>query len=127
MGLNSYVDDNSPMIEYKFRFIGEQECVYERKNAYESEDLYTATVELFNPVTRQIETRRITSWYSPVSRADVVEYIDNIIKIKERAEEHERKQKRKKILLEKYNEYRSLMTFGELYELVDLLQDTSLR
>lgn len=127
MGLNSYGDDNSHMIEYKFRFIGEQECVYERKNAYESEDLYTATVELFNPVTKQIETRRVTSWYSPVSRVDVVEYIDNIIQIEERAKLYERKQKRKEILQKEYKDNRDHMTHEELCELIDLERDMSLR
>lgn len=122
-----FPNEHDPMIEYRFRFVGEQECKYERKNSYESEDLYSAEVELFNPVTKQIETRTITKWSYPVTHGDVVEYINNIIKIKEQTDEFDRKIERKDVLLSRYKSGLNFITFMELYELVGLLLDPDVR
>ena len=122
-----FSNEHNPMIEYRFRFVGEQECKEERKNAYEPEDLYSGPVELFNPVTKQVETRTITKWGSSVTHADVVEYINNIIKIQERADEYDRKKKRTEILLECYKDGMNFVSFSELYELVGLLLDPDIK
>lgn len=122
-----FPNEHDPMIEYRFRFVGEQTCKDERKNMYESDDLYSAEVELFNPVTKQIETRTITKWSYPVTHGDVVEYINNIIKIKEQADEFDRKIERKDVLLSRYKSGWNFITFMELYELVGLLLDPDVR
>ena len=119
-------EDYNPKIEYKFRFIGEQKCEYERKNMYESEDLYSVKVELVNPLTGKIEVCNISQWNRPITRKDVLAYIDNMISDEEYFEKRRYKRKRKEELLCMFKIKRYEMSYDELYELIELLQNNIL-
>ena len=75
MGFTSYNDDDSPMIEYKFRFIGEQERVYQRLNAYESDDVWYANVEFYHPIEKCWRKEQFTATGRQVTRKDIIEYL----------------------------------------------------
>ena len=126
MGFLEPYESEGVIVTYQFQFIGEQECSYERVNAYESEYIYRAKVNILNPFTKLWEERVISSYDTPVSRKDVINYIDRLIEEQEWISARERKNKRKNELINCYNEDKSSMAGWALIELIDLLLDTSL-
>lgn len=126
MGLNSYNDDDSPMIEYKFRFIGEQERVYQRLNAYESDDVWYANVEFFHPIEKSWRKEQFTATGRQVTRKDIVEYIDRLIDRHHAYVSQIIKEKRFNDLLYKFKNDEAI-TLGECRELIELFMDSDIR
>lgn len=126
MGLNSYVDDNSPMIEYKFRFIGEQICAYTRLNAYESDDVWYADVEFFHPIEKRWRKEQFTATGRQVTRKDIVDYIDRLIDRHHAYVGQIIKEERFTDLLYRFKNDEAI-TLNECRELIELFMDEDIR
>ena len=126
MGLNSYNDDDSPMIEYKFRFIGEQTCAYTRLNAYESDDVWYANVEFFHPIEKSWRKEQFTATGRQVTRKDIVEYLDRLIDNHHAYVSQIIKEERFNDLLYRFK-HDEMMTSSEYKELIELFMDNDIK
>lgn len=115
------------MFEYKFRFIGEQELIYERLNAYESDDVYYADVEFEHPISKKITKQRLAATGRKVNRMDVIEYLESIIERHFQYESEMAKEQRFGDLLYKFKNDRWNVSIDEARELIDLFLDNHIR
>lgn len=119
--------DENKMFEYKFRFIGEQELIYERLNAYESDDVYYADVEFEHPISKKITKQRLAATGRKVNRMDVIEYLESIIERHFQYESEMAKEQRFGDLLYKFKNDRWNVSIDEARELIDLFLDPYIR
>lgn len=126
MGLNSYGDDNYPMIEYKFRFVGEQTCAYTRLNAYESDDVWYADVEFFHQIEKCWRKEQFTATGRQVTRKDIVDYIDRLIDRHHAYVGQIIKEERFTDLLYRFKNDETI-TLNECRELIELFMDEDIR
>lgn len=115
------------MFEYKFRFIGEQELVYERLNAYESDDVYYADIEFEHPISKKITRQRLAATGRKVNRMDVIKYIEDVIERHYQYQSEMKKEQRFGNLLYKFQNDRWNTSLDETRELIDLFLDTHIR
>lgn len=119
--------DETKMFEYKFRFIGEQELVYERLNAYESDDVYYANIEFKHPINERFERCKLAATGRKVTRKDVIEYIDSLIERHYTYMSEMEKEQRFGDLLYKFKNDRWNTSLEETRELIDLFLDPHIR